>query len=104
VLLALSRSTRIAQVLNNKHLASAGRNTMAIYLIHNLLYETIGGLIVSDSAFVATFLAAFVISWAVIVLLSYPVTSLLNGANRFCGGIIDKVFSLTDTTDKKGAI
>lgn len=104
VLIALSRSTHLTQLLNNRHLASAGRNTMAIYLIHNLLYETIGGLIVSDSAFVATFLAAFVISWTVIVLLSYPVTSLLNGANRFCGGIIDKVFSLTDTTDKKGAI
>ena len=104
VLLALSRSTQITRILNNRALASAGRNTMAIYLIHNLLYETIGGYIVSDSAFVPTFLAAFVISWVVIVLLSYPVTSLLNGANRLCGGIIDKVFSLTDTTDKKGAI
>lgn len=104
VLLALSRSTRLTQVLNNRHLASAGRNTMAIYLIHNLLYETIGGIIVSDSAFVATFLAAFIISWAVIVLLSYPVTALLNEANRFCGRVTDKIFSFTDRSEKKGAI
>ena len=94
VLIALKKSTVLTKLLNNKAMASAGRNTMAIYLIHNIIYEAIGGAMISEPHFVSTFLAALVISWMVIVLVSYPVTKLLDSANRFLGKYIDKAFSL----------
>lgn len=94
VLIALKNSTMLTGLLNNEAMASAGRNTMAIYLIHNILYEAIGGAMISEAHFAPTFLAALVVSWAVIVLVSYPVTKLLDSVNRFCGKYIDKAFSL----------
>ncbi len=94
LLTALSKSTTLAKLLSNKSMASAGRNTMAIYLIHNIMYESIGAAMINEAHFVSTFLAALVVSWAVIVLASYPVTKLLDTVNKACGKCIDKAFSL----------
>lgn len=100
VLIALSKSTMLTKLLNNRAMASAGRNTMAIYLIHNIIYEAIGGAMISEAHFVSTFLVALVISWVVIVLISYPVTKLLDAVNRFCGKYIDKAFSLVSPPEE----
>ena len=100
VLIALNKSTVLTKMLNNKSMASAGRNTMAIYLIHNIIYESIGGAMISEAHFVPTFLAALAVSWAVIVIVSYPVTKLLDSVNKACGKCIDKAFALVSPSQE----
>lgn len=91
VLLALSKSEYVIRPLNNKYLASAGKNTMAIYLIHVIVYMTVGSMLINDADFTASFIMAYAVSWIAIVILSYPVTFMLNGVNGLFSRGIDLV-------------
>ena len=93
VLAALPQSTVLVKALNNRHLASAGRNTMAIYLIHPALYTLIGGLIMKGPYSGIKFLAGLMISWIVIVLVSYPVTRFLDCINGYLKNAVDAAFN-----------
>lgn len=91
VLAALPQSTVLVKALNNRHLASAGRNTMAIYLIHPALYTLIGDIIMRGPFSGMKFLAGLLISWIVIILVSYPVTGFLDHINGYFKKAVDSV-------------
>ena len=92
VILALSKSTSLAKFLSCKALSSPGRNTMAIYLIHVVVYRFIGDYIIDASSSLSMFLISLAVSWVAVLLLSYPVNSLLNSLNKVIGGQIDRLF------------
>jgi len=90
-LAALPQSTLLVKPLENKKLASAGRNTMAIYLIHPAIYSLVGDLILTGPYSGMKFLAGMAVSWIVIVAVSYPVTKLLDTINAFLRKGVDLV-------------
>ena len=85
MILALSRSRYIRRVLDWEPLAVQGKNTMAMYLVHVLVYRLAGmaaGL-GSDSSGVFFFIIMMV-SWALVVALSFPLTKLLDMLTKLC--------------------
>ena len=99
VIPALSGSSVLTKVLDCRALASPGKNTMAIYLIHVVIYHIIGDRVIDASASPSSFLLSFVVSWAVIVLLSYPVNALLNRLSKIAGKPVDKLFGPKKTLE-----
>lgn len=85
MILALSESRYIRKVLDWEPLAAQGKNTMAMYLVHVVVYRLVGmaaGL-GSDSS-PAYFLIIMIVSWALIVALSFPLTKLLDALTKLC--------------------
>ena len=101
VLLALGCSPVLSEYLRNRLLASIGKNTMAIYLTHVIIYEAIGKVLITDTHFVASFVFAMLVSWIVIVAFSYPATAILNKASSVLNKLIDRLFDYFDFSNKE---
>lgn len=85
LILALSESRHIRKVLEWEPLAAQGKNTMAMYLVHVVVYRLAGmavGLGSDSSA--ALFLVTMIVSWALVVALSFPLTKLLDALTKLC--------------------
>ena len=85
MILALSESRYIRKVLDWEPLAVQGKNTMAMYLVHVVVYRLAGsaaGLGPDSSA--VLFVMIMIVSWALIVLLSFPLTKLLDTLTKLC--------------------
>ena len=97
LILAFSESRIIRKVLDWEPLASQGKNTMAMYLIHVVVYRLAGmaaGLNESSSPFM--FAAVMAISWIVIVALSYPLTKMLDAATKLCMKPAEKLLQISE--------
>ena len=99
VILALSKSTVLAKALSCKALASPGKITMAIYLMHVIVYHLIGERVIDASVSLNSFIISLIVSWAVTVFISYPVNDLLNRLNKLAGKVIDKLFGTTKPSE-----
>ena len=91
LILAFSESKHIRKALDWEPLSSQGKNTMAMYLIHVVVYRLVGmaaGL--NESSSVLLFVAIMIVSWALIVALSYPLTKLLDAVTRLCMRPVEK--------------
>lgn len=96
MILALKESRHIRKVLDWEPLASQGKNTMAMYLIHVVIYRLAGmatGL--NESSPALLFVAIMIASWAIIVALSYPLTKLLDKTTNLCMKPIEKALQIT---------
>jgi peptidoglycan/LPS O-acetylase OafA/YrhL len=85
LILALSESRYIRKALEWEPLAAQGKNTMAMYLVHVVVYRLAGmaaGLSSDSSA--ALFIATMIVSWALVVALSFPLTKLLDALTKLC--------------------
>lgn len=97
IILALSESRRIRKVLEWEPLAAQGKNTMAMYLVHVVVYRLVGmaaGL--DESSPGAFFLLIMAVSWALVVTLSFPLTKLLDLLTKICMKPVDAVLQYTD--------
>ena len=111
MIITLKDSTIVRKGLEWKPVSGPGRNSMAIYLIHGVLYRIIGGLILGNAgggtAYLLLFITALVLSWAVIIAASYPLTRMLDSAGeiayRTCLMAYRKAAGLiTKTYEEKG--
>ena len=96
LILTLKESHHIRKVLNWEPLASQGKNTMAMYLIHVVIYRLAGmaaGL--NENSPALMFVAIMIASWAIIVALSYPLTRLLDKATNLCMKPVEKALQTT---------
>ena len=99
IIITLKDSTIVRKALEWKPVSDPGKNTMAIYLTHVVIYRIVGGIILSGAGgpvpYPFLFIAAFILSWAVIIAVSYPLTRLLNYAGdtayRTCLTVYRKV-------------
>lgn len=85
MILALSESRYIRKVLDWEPLAAQGKNTMAMYLVHVVVYRLVGSAagLGSDSS-AAMFIIIMIVSWALVVVLSFPLTRLLDALTKLC--------------------
>ena len=85
MILALSESRYIRKALDWEPLAAQGKNTMAMYLVHVVAYRLVGSAagLGSDSS-AAMFIIIMIVSWALVVLLSFPLTRLLDALTKLC--------------------
>ena len=85
MILALSESRWLRKVLDWEPLAVQGKNTMAMYLVHVVVYRLAGAAagLGSDSSAVL-FVIIMIVSWALVVALSFPLTKLLDVLTKLC--------------------
>ena len=72
---------KLQRVFSIPFFASQGKNLIAIYLIHTTVYNTVGKWLFEVIAFPRycfTFITVMACCWIIIVLLSYPLTYLIN--------------------------
>ncbi|MBQ9166748.1 MAG: acyltransferase [Oscillospiraceae bacterium] len=84
LLLIIAYNAPVQNVLNHKFLAGLGKNCMAIYLIHPLVYNAAGpGLfqLLAAVPYRFRFPAVWLLCFALIVLCSYPVMAVINWSN-----------------------
>lgn len=96
-ILAFSESKRVRKVLDWEPLAAQGKNTMAMYLVHVVVYRLAGmaaGLDSDSSA--ALFVIVMIVSWALIVALSFPLTKLLDALTKLCMRPVESVMGSLD--------
>ena len=91
-ILALSESRYIRKVLDWEPLAAQGKNTMAMYLVHVVVYRLAGAAagLGSDSPAVM-FIVIMIVSWALIAALSFPLTRLLDALTKLCMKPVEKI-------------
>ena len=97
LILALSESRHVRKILDWEPLSVQGKNTMAMYLIHVVVYRLAGlatGLDEQSPLFL--FIAVMAVSWAIIVALSFPLTRLLDSATRLCMKPVERLLSAAD--------
>ncbi len=90
MILALSESRYIRKVLDWEPLAAQGKNTMAMYLVHVVVYRMAGtaaGLSADSSPLF--FALIMIVSWALVVALSFPLTKLLDMLTKLCMKPVD---------------
>ena len=85
MILALSESRWLRKVLDWEPLAVQGKNTMAMYLVHVVVYRLAGAAagLGSDSS-AALFVIIMIVSWELVVALSFPLTKLLDVLTKLC--------------------
>ena len=96
LILVLSESRYIRKILEWKPLSAQGKNTMAMYLIHVVVYRLVGmtaGLDSDSSALL--FVIILIVSWLLVVVLSFPLTNLLDAMTNLCMNLI-MAFQKTD--------
>lgn len=79
-MLALSESVYIRKLLEWKPVSSLGRLTMAMYLVHVIIYRIAGGAMfgLTENMSAPYFFFTMLICWLLVVLISFPVDRLLS--------------------------
>lgn len=86
LVLTVPHSPVLLRLLNVRWTARLGQNSMAIFLVHHLIYAWLAPRCFAGLAAlpeVWTFLAAWAICAVVVIAVSFPVTAVLNGVSRF---------------------
>lgn len=80
VICIIENSNIVKKVLSNRIMASLGKRTMAIFVIHPIIYTITGQWLFNNCEF--EFVPVWLICFFVICVLSYPVTYIFNLYNR----------------------
>ena len=80
LLIVVENSSSLQKILSVPFFANQGKNVMAIFLIHPLIYTILGNYLMNKYylPYGIRFLVTMTICWIVIILISYPLTSLIN--------------------------
>lgn len=93
VIIALGDSRYVRGLLENRALAFTGRITMAIYLIHVMIYTAVGGALITalspGLSYAAAFITALAVSWIVTVGVSYPLNTMINRISGYVNRLAD---------------
>lgn len=84
-IVALGESRYLRKVLDREPLAVLGKNTMAMFLVHVAVYRLVGqGCMLQSDSSVVAFVIAMIVSWTLVVVLSFPLTRLLDALLKLC--------------------
>ena len=92
-LLLIEFSPRIQAVICRHHFIVYGKNIMAIFLIHVVIYATVGKwmfALLTGFPYIISFVLTVVSCWIIILLVSIPVTRLLNCSLKRISFLLDK--------------
>ena len=85
LLLVIEYSPRIQRLLNRRFFAKQGECTMAIFLVHVVVYFIVGKrmfVLLESLPYKFSFIITLLCCWIIIILISIPVTKMLNKIQR----------------------
>lgn len=93
LLLVIEYSPPIQQLLNRKFLAKQGETTMAIFLLHTVVYAIVGKYLfalMESFPYKIAFILTLIGCWTITVLISIPVTKLLNRILKLFSNVLNR--------------
>ena len=85
IVLVIGNSPLLQKLLSSRFISVQGKNTMAIFLIHVVVYSLLGGYlfkVLPMGNYNVVFILIMLLCWIVTVLLSFPITKMLNAELR----------------------
>lgn len=95
VICIIENSPSIEKFFSNKFISFLGTNTLAILLIHTVVYEVVGSFIFSSflNPIGFGFILGLIICFAITCLVSIPITYLFNSYNKLFSYALNKIKS-----------
>ena len=93
LVLIIGHNTALQRILSNRYIASVGKRVMAVFLIHVVMYNLVGGFVIERTAWMPyrfSFLTAMAASWISILLVSRPLLAVINQATETVAGLLRK--------------
>lgn len=94
MIMLIMRGEIIKKLLDNRCLSAMGRQGMAIYILHLIVYLTFAPLLfnwLKDLPYAWSFVITLSLCFALIVLLSFPTMVVINKATALTGKVILKM-------------
>lgn len=106
LIMVVMNNRKLSAALSNKYLAKINKNYMGIYLIHELVYLTLGDFVLYhfiNVRFRIRFLLAYILCLVVVIILAYPMDAMVNYCSKYISGFIDKKIFLHGSSQQPEA-